>query len=307
MEILKTIIPIFAVILLGLLAGKRGLITPEFLRPANRLTFYYAIPALVLRAIINGDFHKQFDIHLLMGTLLPMLILYLIAWGVALIVRLPFHSRGTFIEGSMHGNIGYIGFAVVFYFLGDTGLAQAGILGGFMMLFHNLFAVVVLQYHSDRSHHGGILKTSARVLVNPIILSATLGILLSAYRIAMPEILDRILALIGRLALPLALLVIGASLSLKIESRQIFMISVVSLFKLLFLPAAGLAFYLYFGLQREVYLPGLILLACPVATVVYILASELNGDTRLAVNLISVTTALSAITISVWLSFTLPG
>ena len=81
------------------------------------------------------------------------------------------------------------------------------------------------------------------------------------------------------------------------------MISFAALGKLLVLPATGFALYHVFALEPAVYLPGLILLTCPVATFVYILASELDGDTDLAVNIISVTTPLSALTITFWIGF----
>ena len=175
-----------------------------------------------------------------------------------------------------------------------------------MMVAHNLSAVIVMQFYSEQTgSSAGIQKTAMNVLLNPIILTAILGILLSYFKVELPVILDRTLAIVGSLALPLALLVIGASLTLKIQSKQVLMIISVSIFKLLLLPATGYYLYNWLGLSADQYLPGLILLTCPVATVVYILSSELKSDTGLAVNLISVTTALSAVTISFWLSITI--
>jgi hypothetical protein len=51
MYIVSTIIPIFAVIILGWFARWRGFIPPEFLGPANRLVYYLAIPAMIFRGI----------------------------------------------------------------------------------------------------------------------------------------------------------------------------------------------------------------------------------------------------------------
>jgi len=304
-EIVITIVPIFAVILVGLLARQKGIMPQAFLQSANRLTYYAAIPAMMLRAIARSDFNKQFDVNLLLGTIIPLVVVYIVAWIVTIIVKIDRRSRGTLIESTMHGNIGYIGFAVVFYFLGSDALAQAGILGGFMMLVHNVLAVIVLQYYSGKpSTPGGIGQTIKKVLGNPIILTAMFGILLSVLKIPLPVIIDRTLGIIGNLALPLALLVIGASLSLQMQTRHLLVMIMASCSKLILLPAVGYWLYLFFDLPRDVYLPGLILLASPVATVVYILASEMRGDPKLAVNVISISTALSAITISLWLGIT---
>ncbi len=73
--------------------------------------------------------------------------------------------------------------------------------------------------------------------------------------------------------------------------------------KLGILPGIGAACYSMWGLSPEIYMPGLILLASPSATISYFMAVEMNGDAEFAVTAISVSTLLSALTFSLWLSF----
>ena len=279
------------------------MIPPAFLAPANRLTYYLAIPAMIFRAIAKSDFFAQFDIWLLAGTLLPILIVYLIFWLVCLISGVSVSLRGTLIDTSIHGNIGYIGLAIVFYYLGADALATAGILAGFVMLMHNSLGVVALQvYAGNTGKQRGIRQLLVKIIGNPIIATALISIGFSLSGLHTPIIIDRTLAIIGNLALPMALLLIGASLSFHIQSRKLVLIIAVSMVKLFLLPAVGFLFYNLFDLHHATYLPGLILLSAPVATVTYILASELEGDPSLAVSLISISTALSALSITFWLS-----
>jgi hypothetical protein len=72
--------------------------------------------------------------------------------------------------------------------------------------------------------------------------------------------------------------------------------------KLILLPGLGLIFYRSLGLALQDYLPGLILLASPSATLTYVMAKEMNGDTDFAVAAISISTILSAITFTIWLT-----
>jgi len=74
-----------------------------------------------------------------------------------------------------------------------------------------------------------------------------------------------------------------------------------SFIKLILLPGLGLALYRLFGLALQDYLPGLILLASPTATITYVMAKEMDGDTDFAVAALSTSTMLSAVTFSVWL------
>jgi predicted permease len=304
MEILKTIIPIFIIIFLGSAAKKKGWITDGFIGPANRLAFNLAVPALIFKAIAGTDFTRQFNAKLLAGTLLPVVIVYLAAWMICGFFNIDRKYKGTLIESTMHGNVGYAGLAIVFYYLDQESFAVAAVLTGFLAIAHNFLAVIVLQANAPDQHSKhGPARTLTTVVKNPIIISAVAAILISSVGIEIPTIIDRTLAILGNLGLPLALLVIGASLSLRIQKRQLWMISFAALGKLLVLPAVGFSLYHFFSLAPAVYLPGLILLTCPVATFVYILASELDGDTDLAVNIISVTTPLSALTITLWIGF----
>jgi predicted permease len=72
--------------------------------------------------------------------------------------------------------------------------------------------------------------------------------------------------------------------------------------KLILLPALGLIAYRVAGAAATEYIPGLILLASPTATVTYVMAREMKGDAEFAVAAISASTLLSAITFTVWLS-----
>jgi predicted permease len=119
--------------------------------------------------------------------------------------------------------------------------------------------------------------------------------------VSVPLLIDRSLGILSGLALPLALLVIGASLSFKMIRLHISSALGAGMLKLIVLPAAGYLLYGWFGVSAQDYLPGLILLAAPTATLTYVMATEMKGDTELAIAAISVNTMLSAITFAMWL------
>jgi predicted permease len=103
------------------------------------------------------------------------------------------------------------------------------------------------------------------------------------------------------LALPTALLLIGASLSFRVMRDHISAVMGAVLIKLMLLPGLGLALYRLFDVPPADYLPGLILLASPTATIAYVMAKEMRGDTDFAVAAISASTLISAGSFSFWL------
>jgi predicted permease len=302
MNIATTIIPIFAIIFLGWFARWKGFIPFEFLDPANRLVYYLAIPAMIFHSISKASLKAQFDIKVLFITLLSVLVVFAVAWGVGLVSHIGQQKLGTFIQSSFHGNLGYIGLAVAYYSLGNEGFVRAGIIAGFIMILQNFLAVVVLQLNSANTFMPeNKLRVVMRILGNPVILSAIGGIVFSLTGLRVPLVIDRSLNILSGLALPMALLVIGASLSLelfRLRMRQFFYSNFIKLF---LLPGLGFTLYRIFELALQNYLPGLILLASPTATITYVMAKEMDGDTDFAVAALSTSTILSAVTFSLWL------
>jgi hypothetical protein len=168
------------------------------------------------------------------------------------------------------------------------------------MILQNLLAVVGLQVHAPGSE-AGLGRAAAKVVANPVILSAAAGIACSLGGIPIPPVADRSLNILGDMALPLALLIIGASLSFQRLRHRPQEIAAACIFKLLVLPAAGYFLFPFFGVPVRDAVPAVILLAAPTATVSYVMARQLHGDAEYASVVISLSTLLSAATYVFWL------
>lgn len=301
-EILKTILPIFVIIFLGWSLRRLDFMQEGFVKPANRLVYFVAIPAMIFREIAEAELTEHFRLVLVAATLSPLLVVALAGLILVRGIRLQRNQVGTFLQCSFHGNLGYIGLAVAFYFLGDEGFTRASILAGFVMLLQNFLAVVALsRFNKKPKQKPSIFSLVGRILLNPIIISAMAGMIFSVTRLELPVILDRSLHILSGMALPLALLVIGTSVSFAQMRQQLSVTFAITILKLMLLPALGLTFFHFLGLHRVEYLPALILLASPTATVTYVMASEMAGDADLATAAISVTTLASAVTFTLWL------
>ena len=302
-EIFKTILPIFVIILLGWSLRRLDFMKEGFIQPANRLVYYVAIPAMIFREIAEAELLQHFSLVLVAMTLLPLILVALTGLILVRGIRLQRYRVGSFLQCSFHGNLGYIGLAVAFYFLGDQGFTRASILAGFVMLLQNFLAVVALsRFNKEPDQKISTLSLVRRVLLNPVIISAMAGMSYSLTGLELPVILNRSLKILSGMALPLALLVIGTSISFAQMREQLRLTVLIGVLKLLVLPAAGLILFHLLSLQRIEYLPALILLASPTATVSYVMASEMAGDADMATAAISVTTLVSAVTFILWLS-----
>ncbi len=336
MQIFSTIIPIFLIIFIGWLIRKREFMPVSFLVPANKIVYYIAIPAMIFSAVAKASFHDEFNIKILFITFTSLFIVAGSAWLVTAISNIPKRMKGTFIQSSFHGNFGYIGLAVVFYYLGDSGFANASIFAGFIMILQNMLAVAVLQLYSGNGDSSvkyenveyenndridssldsnsnsrkykqqtkkEILAANLRAIVrHPIILSAIGGIIFSLSEIPLPMLVDRTLSILSGMALPLALLLIGATISFKVICSYMLQIVEISFFKLILMPGIGVLLFYLFSIPPSEYLPALILLASPTATMVYVMSQEMDGDPDFAVAALSACTMLSAVSFTIWLN-----
>ena len=303
MEAFTTVFPIFAIIVLGWVARRRGFITEQFLEPANRLVYYLALPALIFNSIARTNFHEQFEAKVLVLTLAAAALVYLLADLLARSAKMTPTRIGAFVQCSGHGNLGYIGLPIALYYLGQEGLAKAGIICGFLMILQNFLSVVSLQIHG----RGGVAALSGsdllgKLLGNPVIVGAMAGIVASALSLPLPKVLLRCFDILGGLAPPTALLLIGASLSLQLFRTYRLPTIVAVSCKLLVLPGLGLLFFILFEVRSVDYLPAIILLSSPTATVAYVMAREMGGEADFSVAAISVSTLGSAFSFMFWLA-----
>lgn len=302
LNVVNTIIPLFAIIALGWGLRNRKIFEPSLVGSLNQLVYYLAIPAMIFREVSRTSFQSHFHPTLLLGMLLPVMVVFVLVLLGKNFLSVPRALVGTFLQTSFHGNLGYIGLAVAYYFLGSEGFSRAGILAGFLMLLQNVLGVMALELFSGRQQGNKPFFFLKKIVGNPVLISAMAGILFSVYGIGIPGILDQSLKIISGMALPLALLIIGASLSFDLIKSHLRLVLMTGALKLLGLPALGILMFHGFGLSASQFVPALILLASPTATITYVMAREMDGSPELATAAVSLTTLLSSVTFIFWLS-----
>ena len=301
--LVNTIFPIFSIILLGYFLSLKQIITSGFARPANQIVFNVAIPAMLLNEITQAPFRQNFNSTAVVCCLAALGGLTLAAVLLAKLMKLPDVSRGTFVQSCLHGNIGYMSYAIAYYTLGESHFARMAILSSFVMLAQNLLGVWALTaFNPETGAAGRMLGTLRQILRNPVIVTVALGIVYSAMGFSIPGPLQRGLNILSGMAFPTALLLIGASLSFSAARVMVREVVGIGLLKLLGLPFLGYVLMKSTGVPDAIILVGMIILASPPATVTYVMASEMGGHPELAATSVSIHTLLSAFSYSLIIS-----
>ena len=301
--LVNTILPIFSLLLVGLLLRLKGVIDPAYAKTSNQIVFNVAIPAMLFAEISQAPFHANFNLDAVLCILGALGSVVLIGLVLAWVLKIPGSRRGTFLQSSFHGNIGYMSYAIAYYTLGESHFARMAILGSFLMLAQNILAVGALTRFSNKPPRANQRWLFWRlILENPIVLTVAAAILYSALAFPLPIPVKKGLDILSGMAFPTALLLIGASLSFGAVRQMIKEIAGIGILKMMVLPLLGYAFMSWKHLSVDLILPGVILLAAPPATVTYVMATEFGGDPELAATCISIHTLLSAFTYTVILS-----
>ncbi|MEX0921215.1 MAG: AEC family transporter [Rhodovibrionaceae bacterium] len=295
LQILLVILPVFLLIFLGWVCRKRGFPGEGFWAPAEKLTYFILFPALLVATLAEADF-SGLDL-LPMALAVDGAILLMTALTLALKPLLGIDGPGftSLYQGAIRMN-SYIGLSVSYGLFGAAGLTAAALAVAAIVPLANVCCVLILARYGSAAQPTvlGVLKEFAR---NPLILGCVLGGLLNATGLGLPPVADDMLHILGRAALPLGLLAVGAALSLQAVKNVKALAFGITVLKLAVLPAITLGIALLLGVQGTALAVAVLFNALPTATSSYILARQLGGDAQLMAALVTLQTAASMLTI----------
>lgn len=299
MHLVETILPIFLIILLGYLVRTTRFVGHEFFVGANRFIYFFSLPVLIFTGIVTSGL-RAFSVMLILSVVVPTVVVCLLGYALGRSIGLQKGRLGTFVQSSYHGNVSYIGLAVVLYMLGEEAFRQGSIMVGFLVLTTNVLSSIVLSVANSKSsqEHGPTMFEA--IAKNPVIIASLAGMCSVYLSLPIPAVLLKSMGILAHIALPLALVTIGASLTPGSARKSLRLGLLVSGVKLLLLPSLGLVFLHVFRVPLRSGSAGILLLATPVATLAYIMAEEMGGDGELASNSVTLSTILALFTYMGW-------
>ncbi len=308
-----TLAPIFLIIALGWALHARRCLPEGFFTGLNLLTFYIGLPALLLVGIATSPVEAGPAMRIFYVITAATVVITIAAYALASCFRLPPTGSASFVQGAMRGNLAYIGLPVLFFALDGAAMGAdelASMRAAAMLVLaptvplYNVASVLILEHGAGRSsgQHLSAWALTLKVLRNPLLLACLLGLALALTGIGLPLTVERTLRPLGQMALPLALLSIGASFTRGGLHRHAGPALAASLLKVAAAPLVGWGFALWFGLSPIESLMALIFLACPTAVASYVMAEQMGADAELAGGQIVMSTLLSMVALALILS-----
>jgi hypothetical protein len=296
------ILPDFALIAIGWLLYRFAGWAPGFWEGAEKLVYYVLFPALLFGSIVRNPMSP--------GESVPMIGVAVgaVLTGVALgnlaapVLKPPATQFASGVQCAFRFNT-YVLLALTTRFAGDTGLALAALIVGFVVPTANFFSVLALARHAG----GSVVR---ELLRNPLVLSTVAGLVAKGLGLRMPEPVDATLQRLGMSALAIGLLCVGAGLRLQRQedadpAHRRSAAALAAWFTTTKLVAMPLVAWLGSRALGLAPLPQAIVVmfaAMPTAPAAYVLAMRMGGDGRFVAFLITVSMFAAMVTLPVWLA-----
>lgn len=292
--IFQQIIILFILVLAGFCCGKAKLINEQGIKTLTNVVLYFATPCVIITSYI-----REFSV-LLLGDLLISLgvsfLIHIIGIVIAMIV-FPLKNR-TDKTTVMHyavvfSNAGYMGLPLQQAILGDVGVFFGA---SYVAVFNILAWTYGLWCMSKDSGN-----FSAKKLINPGVVSVIIGVIIFVFSIPVHPSIKGALTHLGNLNTPVPMIIVGYYLAKTdiIGALKDKWVYFVSFLRLILVPLLSLGIMYLMGIRGDMLVSMVIPAAAPVATATSMFALLCGRDKEVSVNLVSVTTLLSLITMSI--------
>jgi len=297
---LTLVAPVFLIVALGYLLKRIGIINENFVSVSSKIVFTISLPALIFIEVSSIHIEEILNVNLILFVYAGTLITFFSVWFASGYLTRTGKSKASFIQGSFRGNFAIVGLAIIVNYYGMDNLGKASLVLAFTIPLYNVLSVIALTVPLKEKEHN-YSKTFLEILKNPLILAVFAAIPFSYFGIIVPEVLKTTISYLSALALPLALIGIGGFLSFKDITNESSLTIISTALKLVIFPGVmTTAAYLlgFTGIDLGIIF---ILFACPTAIASFIMAEAMGANSRLAGNILLLTTLASVITMTLGL------
>jgi malonate transporter and related proteins len=294
--------PIFVMLMLGIVLKRRAMINDDFIKTASELVYNIGLPVMLFNTCATAHFSEMADKNVLIAFSIMTALVFIGSLFSAHWYCEDPRDHGIFIQGAFRGNLVILGLAFCTNAYGEHGLAIAALPVAMTVVTYNVLSVYVLN-RSLHPSNSSFKPTLMGIAKNPLIIAIFLGLITNATAFPLPKVLLDSGKYLSQMVLPLALICIGGALDVSQVTRFDSTTLSASVWKLLISPTIACGIAIAFDVRGENLAILFLLAASPTATISFVMVQAMNGNTKLAANIIVQTTLGSMLTVTAGLWF----
>ena len=293
------LLPVFIVILVGFGLRRFHVIRDEQWLALDQLCYFVLFPAIIFKSIAAADFSNV--------PVLGMAASMVMAVAVMIFLLLVFHRpimAGLHIDGPQFTSLvqgsarwhTFIAFAIIPLQFGPKALSLGAVSAAAMTPALNIICVIIMSRFARETRLDA--RTMALSIIrNPFVFSSLGGVAWHLLSLPTPAIGLQVLDMIGRGALGLALLTVGAGLRIGTAVSSWAPVATATLLKLLVMPVIMALTLTLMGVTGDAFAVALLCGSVPTGSGAYVLARQMGGDAPMVANILTLQVICAAVTI----------
>ena len=298
--IVNGVISLFLIILVGVYAAKKRIITKEINKGLTNILLKITLPCLVVSSFIFDLSDELKDNIIRCFIYSPLVLIISIVISYILLIPIKGEKKIIIQFANVFSNCGFIGFPIVFSIYGNEGVIYASIFNLFFTAFLWTYGVILFNGKVKR-------EDIKKVLLNPAIVAVFIGLIIMIFGFDIPSVLSSTLDLVGNMTSPLSMIIVGvilgnAKIISYLKDKTIYYSAFL---KLIIMPCILILISRLLKDTSLVIKTLIIVTAMPAAAMTSILAESFDKESEYSAVIVFITTLFSVITFPILLNFIL--
>ena len=298
--VIQQMLVLFALMVVGYFCYKAAWLDKNAYGKLSKIVVNVMNPMLIINGVLNkdtgDDYRKVLTNLLLVGIYFVLLIM--MSFLVVRILKISHPLESLYRLMLIFSNVGFIAIPVISSVYGESAVLYIAfyILGyNFLLYTYGLHLVEV----SVGENESGKGEKAYKKIINSGVIACIAAILIFATGIRVPSSVEAFVSYLGEPAVPLSMLLIGASMAQQ-DLKQLFADIKMYLFlliRMLLIPVA--AVFIIKGIAIDPRIKGtfILMLAMPVGSIVVLLAADRGADETCCIKGSILSTLFSVVTI----------
>ena len=292
------VLTLFLLMGVGVVCAKTKLLSDGAVKALANLVLYIATPCVIVKSCI-----REFDPAMLWGFLTVVAVAAVTHAVLILLAKVVFRDsdenrRRVFRSATVFSNAGYMAIPLQQAILGDVGVFYCA---AYVIVFNVFLWTYGLAEMSGERH-----LSAKKILLNPGVIGVVVGLLLFVLPIPVPALFADGIGHLAALNTPVPMLIVGYYLA---QTNLVAALKdgrgwLCMALRLVAAPLVALGVLLLCGVRGDLLTSCMICIATPVATACTMFATRFDRNPRLSVNLVSLSTLLSIVTLPLMVALT---
>lgn len=297
LKIGEQVIILFILMFVGFISTKTKLITDKSISGFVNVLLYIVTPCLIINSFLSVEFTND-TIKFLLISAGCAVVSHIIGIAISFLIRDKEETKKSVYRfGTIFSNAGYMGLPLAQAVFGNEGVFYGSV---YVVVFN------VIQWTYGITLYNKSGNSKLKTLINPGTIGVIIGLPLFLLKVTLPEVIGTPLGYLSSLNTPIAMLVTGYYFALSDFRKGMGnakMWLTISL-RMIAMPMLALLLFKYgFGMSGVLLCCCVLPASAPTAVNTMVLASKYTADTDIALKLVTISTALSIITMPLILAF----